>query len=89
MGPEFGQDEGKTCISVCVFYGLNHGRTALFKHLGDYMSSLDYKTFPADPDLDLSLVSEGILSQSFNYYSKRAGGSPWLFFIRSYIRYNV
>ena len=66
LGPEFDDDQGKTEIFVCAFYGLKSSGADFCKHLGGCMSGLGYKPCLDDPDiwLNLELRDDGV-----EYYS--------------------
>ena len=66
LGAEFGNDQGKTEIFVCAFYGLKSSGADFCKHLGGCMSGLGYKPCLDDPDiwLNLELRDDGV-----EYYS--------------------
>ena len=53
LGPEFGDNRGKTAIIVRALYGLKSSDAAFRRHLGDCMLSLGYTPCLADPDLCL------------------------------------
>ena len=50
LGPEHGDDEGKKAIIVRALYGLKSSGAAFRAHLFEFMATLGYKKFLADPD---------------------------------------
>ena len=51
LGPEFGEDEGKTAIIKRALYGLKSSGQAFGEHIADCMRKLGYTPCLADPDL--------------------------------------
>ena len=51
LGPEFGQDAGKTAVIVRALYGLKSAGAAFRVHLASCMRELGYTSCKADPDL--------------------------------------
>jgi hypothetical protein len=51
LGPEFGNDAGKTAIIVHALYGLKSAGTAFRAHLASFMRQMGYTSCKADPDL--------------------------------------
>ncbi len=51
LGPEFGNDAGKTAIIVHALYGLKSAGAAFRTHLASFMCQMGYTSCKADPDL--------------------------------------
>ena len=51
LGPEFGEDQGKTAVIVRALYGLTSAGASFRNHLADCMCHLGYHSCLADPDL--------------------------------------
>jgi hypothetical protein len=51
LGPEFGQDAGKSAIIVRALYGLKSAGAAFCAHLASFMCQMGYTSCKADPDL--------------------------------------
>ena len=51
LGPEFGEDQGKTAVIVCTLYGLTSAEASFRNHLAECMCHLGYHSCLADPDL--------------------------------------
>jgi hypothetical protein len=51
LGPEFGNDAGKTAIIVRALYGLKSAGAAFCAHLASFMRQMGYTFCKADPDL--------------------------------------
>ena len=51
LGPEFGDDKGKTAVIKRALYGTKSAGASFRNHLADCMSYLGYKPCPADPDV--------------------------------------
>ena len=51
LGPEFGEDAGKTALIVRALYGLKSSAAAFRNHLGECMRHMGYAPCLADPDL--------------------------------------
>jgi hypothetical protein len=51
LGPEFGNDSGKSAIIVRALYGLKSTGAALRAHLASFMRQMGYTSCKADPDL--------------------------------------
>ena len=51
LGPEFGEDAGKTAVIVRALYGLKSAGAAFRAHLASCMRELGYTSCKADPDL--------------------------------------
>ena len=50
LGPEFGEDQGKTVVIVQALYGLTSAGASFRNHLADCMHHLGYHSCLADPD---------------------------------------
>ena len=51
LGPEFGEDQGKTAVIVHALYGLTSAAASFRNHLTVCMCNLGYHSCLADPDL--------------------------------------
>jgi hypothetical protein len=51
LGPEFGNDSGKSAIIVRALYGLKSAGAAFPAHLASFMCQMGYTSCKADPDL--------------------------------------
>ena len=51
LGPEFGEDQGKTAVIVQALYGLTSAGASFRNHVADCMCHLGYHSCIADPDL--------------------------------------
>lgn len=51
LGPEFGNDSGKSAIIVRALYGLKSAGAAFRAHLASFMRHMGYTSCKADPDL--------------------------------------
>jgi hypothetical protein len=51
LGPEFGNDVGKSAIIVRALYGLKSSGAAFRAHLASFMRQMGYTSCKADPDL--------------------------------------
>ena len=51
LGPEFGQDAGKSAVIVRALYGLKSAGAAFCAHLASFMRQMGYTSCKADPDL--------------------------------------
>lgn len=51
LGPEFGDDQGKSALIVRALYGLSSAGASFSRHIADCMRTLGYKPCKADPDL--------------------------------------
>ena len=51
LGPEFGNDVGKSAIIVRALYGLKSSGAAFRAHLASFMRQMEYTSCKADPDL--------------------------------------
>jgi len=51
LGPEFGNDAGKSAIIVRALYGLKSSGAAFRAHLASFMRQMEYTSCKADPDL--------------------------------------
>ena len=51
LGPEFGNDSGKSAIIVRALYGLKSAGAAFRAHLASFMRQMGYTSCKADPDL--------------------------------------
>jgi hypothetical protein len=67
LGPEFGQDAGKSAIIVRALYGLKSAGAAFRAHLASFMRQMGYKSCKADPDLWLK--AETRPDDNVRYYS--------------------
>jgi hypothetical protein len=50
LGPEFGNDAGKSAIIVRALYGLKSACAAFCAHLASFMCQMGYTSCQADPD---------------------------------------
>ena len=67
LGPEFGEDQGKTVVIVQALYGLTSAGESFSNHLNDCMHYLGYHSCLADPDFWYKpMVSP---EDTFKYYS--------------------
>ena len=67
LGPEFGEDQGKTAINVHTLYTLMSACASFHKHLLDCMCHLGYHSCFADPDRWYKPIVHP--SDNFQYYS--------------------
>ena len=67
LGPEFGEDQGKTAVIVQALYGLSSAGASFRNHLADSMCHLGYHSCLADPDLWFKPMVHP--EDSFKYYS--------------------
>ena len=67
LGPEFGQDAGKSAIIVRALYGLKSAGAAFRAHLASFMRQMGYTSCKADPDLWLK--AETRPDDNVRYYS--------------------
>lgn len=67
LGPEFGEDKGKTAIIVRALYGLKSAGSSYWQHISDCMYSLNYKRCKADADLWMKPMTRP--DDGFKYYS--------------------
>ncbi len=67
LGPEFGNDFGKTAIIVRALYGLKSAGAAFCAHLTSFMQQLGYTSCKADPDLWYK--AETRPDNNFSYYA--------------------
>ena len=67
LGPEFGQDAGKSAIIVRALYGLKSAGAAFRAHLASFMRQMGYTSCKADPDLWLK--AETRPDDNARYYS--------------------
>ncbi len=51
LGPEFGNDSGKSAIIVHALYRLKSAGAVFHAHLASFMCQLGYTSCKADPDL--------------------------------------
>ena len=51
LGPEFGDNAGKSAVIVRTLYGLNSAGASFWAHLAQCMQKLGYHPCDADPDL--------------------------------------
>jgi hypothetical protein len=67
LGPEFGNDAGKTAIIVRALYGLKSAGAALRAHLASFMRQMGYTSCKADPDLWFKAMTRP--DGNFKYYA--------------------
>ena len=67
LGPEFGDNAGKSAIIVRVLYGLKRAGCSFRAHLAQCIKELGNKSCDADPDL--SVKSEYRPEDKLEYYS--------------------
>ena len=67
LGPEFGDDQGKTAILVRALYSLKSSGSDFRKHLGECMSNIGYKPCLADPDLWLKPELREYVVEYYSY----------------------
>ncbi len=67
LGPEFGQDAGKSAIIVRALYGLKSAGAAFGAHLASFMRRMGYTSCKADPDLWLKAETQP--DNNFRYYA--------------------
>ena len=67
LGPEFGEDQGKTAVIVRALYGLTSVGTSFRNHLTDCMCHLGYHSCLADPDFWYKPMVHP--EDNFKYYS--------------------
>jgi len=67
LGPEFGNNCGKTAIIVCTLYGLKSAGAAFSAHLASFMQQLGYTSCKADPELWYK--AETRPDNNFGYYA--------------------
>jgi len=67
LGPEFGDDAGKTAIIVRSLYGLKSAGASFRNHLADCMEFLGWRPCPADQDLWLK--AEIRPEDGYKYYA--------------------
>jgi hypothetical protein len=67
LGPEFGQDAGKSAIIVRALYGLKSAGAAFRAHLASFMRQMGYASCKADPNLWLKAETQP--NNNFRYYA--------------------
>ncbi len=67
LGPEFGNNAGKTAIIVCALYSLKSAGAAFRAHLASFMCQMGYTCCKADPDLWFK--AETRPDDNFKYYA--------------------
>jgi hypothetical protein len=67
LGPEFGNDAGKTAIIVRALYGLMSAGASFRAHLASFMRQMGYTSCKANPDLWFKAMTRP--DDNFKYYA--------------------
>jgi hypothetical protein len=51
LGPEFGNNAGKSAFILCPLYGLKSAGAVFHAHLASFMCQVGYTSYRADPEI--------------------------------------